>query len=64
MSTLIAREKKKEKDRELRRIYETLVGAASDVFRRSIQIADDKGKDESNFKPLLYELNELRKFIN
>ena len=64
MSMLIAREKKKEKDRELRRIYETLVGAASDVFRRAIQIADEKGKDESNFKPLLYELNELRKFIN
>ena len=64
MTTLIAREKKLERDRELRRIYETLTAAAIDIFRRIIGVSEEKGKDEANFMPILNELDELRKFIN
>ena len=64
MTTLIQREKKLEKDRELRRIYETLTGAAIDIFRRMYNISEEKGKDPANFQPLMAELDELRKFIN
>jgi hypothetical protein len=39
MTTLIAREKKLERDRELRRIYETLTAAAIDIFRRIIAVS-------------------------
>lgn len=42
MVSLINREKKLERDRELRRIYETLTGAAIDIFRRIIAVADTK----------------------
>jgi len=62
--TLQQREKKNEKERELRRVYETLTGAAADIFRRLVIIADEKGKDVENLQPLLTELNELRLFIN
>ena len=62
MNTLIVREKKLEKDRELRRVYETLTGAGADIFRRLITAG--VAKDESLFKPLISELDELRKFIN
>jgi hypothetical protein len=64
MNTLIMREKKMEKDRELRRIYETLTGAATDIFRRIYDVAGEKGKSVENFMPLMNELDELRKFIN
>jgi hypothetical protein len=64
MATLINREKKLERDRELRRIYETLTGAGIDIFRRIITISEEKGKDEANFVAILSELDELRKFIN
>lgn len=64
MNTLIMREKKMEKDRELRRIYETLTGAATDIFRRIYDVAGEKGKGVENFIPLMNELDELRKFIN
>lgn len=64
MGTLIQREKKIEKDRELRRIYETLTGAATDIFRRIYDTAQAKGKVQENFTPLMTELDELRKFIN
>jgi len=64
MGTLIQREKKIEKDRELRRIYETLTGAATDIFRRIYDTAQEKGKAQENFTPLMTELDELRKFIN
>lgn len=63
-STLVVREKRNERDRELRRIYETLTAAASDIFRRIIAVSDEKGRDYSNFKPMLSELETLRKFIN
>jgi hypothetical protein len=62
--TLQQREKKNEKERELRRVYETLTGAAADIFRRLVIIADEQGKDVENLQPLLTELNELRLFIN
>jgi hypothetical protein len=61
---LQVREKKNEKERELRRIYETLTGAAMDIFRRLVIVAEEKGKDVENFHPLIKELNELRLFIN
>jgi len=63
-STLQLREKKNEKERELRRIYETLTGAAADIFRRMLTTAETHGKDVEYFKPLINELNELRLFIN
>jgi len=62
--TLQQREKKNEKERELRRVYETLTGAAADIFRRLVIAADEKGKEVENLQPLLTELNELRLFIN
>jgi len=62
--TLQQREKKNEKERELRRVYETLTGAAADIFRRLVIVADEKGKEIENLEPLLTELNELRLFIN
>ena len=62
--TLQQREKKNEKERELRRVYETLTGAAADIFRRLVQVSEEKGRDLENFKPLINELNELRLFIN
>ena len=65
MSVLIAREKRREKDRELRRVYETLTGAGSDLFRRLIALGQEKGRDDPTiFQPLIKELDELRKFIN
>jgi hypothetical protein len=65
MSTLITREKKLEKDRELRRVYETLTAAGADIFRRLMVIGQEQGnEDERVFKPLISELDELRKFIN
>ena len=63
-TTLQQREKKNEKERELRRVYETLTGAAADIFRRMVVISEEKGRDFENFKPLINELNELRIFIN
>jgi len=63
-ATLVSREKKNERDRELRRIYETLTAAAVDIFRRIILVSDEKGCDYINFKPLLSELEMLRLFIN
>lgn len=66
MSQLIAREKKKEKEREIRRVYETLGAAGADIFRRMIEAGNAEGvkREEATFKPLITELNELRKFIN
>ena len=65
MSTLITREKKLEKDRELRRVYETLTAAGADIFRRLLLIGQEQGNDDERvFKPLIGELDELRKFIN
>ena len=64
MAILIQRERKAEKDRELRRIYETLTAAAIDIARRIVDVAETKGKDPENFQPLMSELDELRKFIN
>jgi len=63
MGILIQREKKAEKDRELRRIYETLTGAAIDIFRRIYDKAQP-GAGAEHFSPLMNELDELRKFIN
>ena len=63
-TTLQIREKKNEKERELRRVYETLTGAATDIFNRLVAIAEEKGKNLENFQPLINELNELRLFIN
>lgn len=63
-ATLQQREKKNEKERELRRVYETLTGAATDIFRRMVIIADEKGKDLEHIQPFINELNELRLFIN
>lgn len=63
-AVLQQREKKNEKERELRRVYETLTGAAADVFRRLILVGEEKGKEVENFQPLIQELNELRLFIN
>jgi hypothetical protein len=62
--TLQQREKKNEKERELRRVYETLTGAAADIFRRMVIVTEEKGKDIENIEPLITELNELRLFIN
>ena len=67
MSTLIQREKRWEKERELRRIYETLTGAAMDIFRRILDVKDKHVGPVTGpepFQPLIRELNELRKFIN
>jgi hypothetical protein len=63
-ATLQQREKKNEKERELRRVYETLTGAATDIFRRMVVVADEKGRDLENIQPFINELNELRLFIN
>jgi len=63
-ASLQQREKKNEKERELRRVYETLTGAAADVFRRLVLIGEEKGKEVENFQPLIKELTELRLFIN
>lgn len=63
-ASLQQREKKNEKERELRRVYETLTGAAADVFRRLVVVGEEKGKEVENFQPLIRELNELRLFIN
>lgn len=63
-TTLQAREKKREKELETRRIYETLTGAATDIFRRIFTVAEQKGPVEENFRPLLVELDKLREFIN
>jgi len=65
MSTVLQmREKKREKEIETRRVYETLTGAATDIFRRIMTVAEQKGPAEENFSMLLHELNQLRKFIN
>ena len=64
MTILIQREKKMEKERELRRIYETLTAAAIDIFRRIVDVAEKEGNDSENFQQLMSELDELRKFIN
>ena len=64
MSSLQAREKKREKELEIRRVYETLTGAATDIFRRMILTSEEKGQAEANFKPFLNELDQLRIFIN
>ena len=64
MSSLQAREKKREKELEIRRVYETLTGAATDIFRRMILTSEEKGQAEENFKPFLNELDQLRIFIN
>ena len=64
MSSLQAREKKREKEIETRRVYETLTGAGNDIFRRLHTCAVEKGSDPKNFTPFLIELDELRKFIN
>ena len=64
MVTLQAREKKREKEIEIRRVYETLTGAANDIFRRLHTCAIEKGTAPTNFTPFLIELDELRKFIN
>jgi len=66
MGTLISREKKLEKDREVRRVYETLTGAGADIFRRIITVGTERGDgtEVTVFKPLISELDELRKFIN
>jgi hypothetical protein len=65
MSTVLQmREKKREKEIETRRVYETLTGAATDIFRRIVTVAEQKGPVEENFSMLLHELNQLRKFIN
>lgn len=63
-SILQQREKKKEKEREIYRVYETLTGASADIFRRLLVVADEKGRNLENFKPFIKELNELRLFIN
>lgn len=63
--TLQNREKKNEKERELRRVYETLTGAATDIFRRLVLTAEEHGKTEpERFQPHIDELKELRTFIN
>jgi len=66
MSTLIQREKRWEKERELRRVYETLTGAATDIFRRIIAVRETAAEIPpfEAFRPLVMELDELRKFIN
>jgi hypothetical protein len=64
MSSLQTREKKREKELEIRRVYETLTGAATDIFRRMIIVSEEKGSAEENFKPFLNELDQLRLFIN
>ena len=63
-ATLQQREKKNEKERELRRVYETLTMAAAEIFRRMIAVADEKGNSPEILQPLIIELNELRLFIN
>jgi hypothetical protein len=50
MATLIAREKKIERDRELRRIYETLTAAAIDIFRRVVATSNEKAKIADELK--------------
>uniref|UniRef100_A0A6C0KZZ6 RING-type domain-containing protein n=1 Tax=viral metagenome TaxID=1070528 RepID=A0A6C0KZZ6_9ZZZZ len=64
MGSLQTREKKREKELEIRRVYETLTGAATDIFRRMILTSEEKGQLEENFKPFLNELDQLRIFIN
>ena len=66
MSTLIQREKRWEKERELRRVYETLTGAATDIFRRILAVREESAEMPTfeAFRPLVLELDELRKFIN
>jgi hypothetical protein len=63
-ATLQQREKKNEKERELRRVYETLTMAAAEIFRRMIAVVDEKGNSPEVLQPLIIELNELRLFIN
>ena len=58
------REKKREKEIETRRVYETLTGAGTDIFRRILTVAEQKGPAEENFSTLLHELHQLRMFIN
>jgi len=52
MGSLIAREKKTERDRELRRIYETLTGAAIDIFRRIIAVSDKNREEVDRLRAL------------
>jgi hypothetical protein len=64
-STLVIREQKYERDRELRRIYETLTVAAIDIFRKVVMIGkENKERSYLHFKPVLSELEMLRNFIN
>ena len=63
-AVLQMREKKREKEIETRRVYETLTGAATDIFRRILTVAEQKGPAEENFGTLLHELHQLRMFIN
>ena len=58
------REKKREKEIETRRVYETLTGAGTDIFRRILTVVEQKGPAEENFGTLLHELHQLRMFIN
>jgi hypothetical protein len=64
MAVLQIREKKREKELETRRVYETFTGAAADIFRRMVAVSEERGRDPENFKPLLNELDQLRLFIN
>ena len=64
MALLQTRETQKEKQREIRRVYETLVGASTDIYNRIIHTGNEKGKAYENFTQFINELDELRKFIN
>jgi hypothetical protein len=64
MTVLQAREKKREKELEIRRVYETLTGAGADIFRRLLTAISEKGVSDAIINPFLLELDELRKFIN